>query len=281
MTEWFHRLRGVALLCAFVAVFLYVLSYNFRGPGVMDPVQGAVVSVVAPVADALKRAGEAVSGVFSQYAALREAGSENERLRADVARLSRELNDYREAHMENQRLRRLLDFRDTARAETVAARVVLHDPTGWFQTLMVDKGKKDGIGPDMPVVTDEGVIGRTTEVSDHYTRLILVTDPESAVDALIQRNRVRGILGGKDAGNCVLKYVRGNLDVQPGDVVVTSGKDGIFPKGLRLGVVRGVFKDPVNLFQRIEVEPAVRLGAIEEALVLKRTPLTFENPVVE
>ena len=135
---------------------------------------------------------------------------------------------------------------------------------------MVDKGFRDNIAPDMAVVNDEGVVGRVLDVSDRFSRVLLITDPGSSVDAIIQRNRVRGVMSGKDANGCVLKYVRGNVDVQVGDLVISSGKDGIFPKGLRLGVIQGVFKDPVDLFQKIEVKPLVRLSALEEALIIKR-----------
>ncbi len=99
---------------------------------------------------------------------------------------------------------------------------------------------------------------------------MLITDQGSAVDAIDQRNRVRGILCGKDANGCLLKYIRGNLDIKEGDLVITSGKDGVYPKGLRLGVVLAVYKDPVDLFQKIEVKPIVRLSALEEVLIIKR-----------
>ncbi|MFP5214123.1 MAG: rod shape-determining protein MreC, partial [Acidobacteriota bacterium] len=163
-----------------------------------------------------------------------------------------------------------LDFKGGFQAETVAAQVVVHDMTGWFQTLIIDKGIQDKIAPDMPVVNDEGVVGRILDVSDRHSRTLLITDPGSSVDCIIQRNRVRGILAGKDANSCILKYIRGNVDVQVGDLVITSGKDGLFPKGLRLGVVQGIIKDPVDLFQKIEVKPLVRLSALEELLIIKR-----------
>ena len=164
-----------------------------------------------------------------------------------------------------------MDFKTSTMVETIPAQVIVHDLTGWFQTLMVDKGFRDEIAPDMPVVNDEGVIGRVLDVSDRYSRVLLITDQGSDVDAIDQRNRVRGILCGKDANGCLLKYIRGNLDIKEGDLVITSGKDGIYPKGLRLGVVHAVYKDPVDLFQKIDVKPLVRLGALEEVLIIKRS----------
>jgi rod shape-determining protein MreC len=205
---------------------------------------------------------------INKYVVLSHLQQENEELKSKLTLLQQQITDYHEAYIENLRLRRLLDFKNTLPAETIATRVVLHAPTGWFDTLVIDKGNKDGVEPDMALVNDEGIVGRVLNVSDRFSHVLLITDPESSVDALIQRNRVRGILKGKDLNTCVLSYVRSNLDVQSGDLVVTSGKDGIFPKGLRLGIVQKVHENPVNLFLDIEVKPLVRLGTLEEALLL-------------
>ena len=236
----------------------------------MDMLQRMVVESVLPLFKAVGKASSFAEDLIKEYVLLRQLRSENESLRDQLGSLEQRLIDYQEAYLENQRLRRLLDFKLTIQAETIPAQVVLHDLTGWFQTLMVDKGFRDQIAPDMAVVNDEGVVGRVLDVSDSYARILLVTDPGSSIDAIIQRNRVRGIVTGKDANTCVLKYVRGNLDVQVGDLITTSGKDGVFPKGLRLGTVTGVYKDPLDLFQRIDIKPLVRLSALEELLIIKR-----------
>lgn len=236
----------------------------------MDYLQRGVLDVVAPISKSFQLTVQGVKGIYEEYLALRKTREANAHLRQEIARLQTQLTEFHEAYLENQRLRRLLDFKNAVKAEAIPAQVVVHDPSGWFQTLIVDKGALDGVGADMPVVNDEGVVGRVMDVSEHYARVVLITDPASAIDGMIERNRMRGVLAGKDASSCLLKYVRGNFDVQIGDLIITSGKDGIFPKGLRLGRVKGVRKDPVALFQIIEVEPAVRLGALEEVLISKR-----------
>lgn len=263
-------LRSGVLILAFLGAFLYIFSLNFRLPDRMDFIQRFVVETVGPIVKQVGGVSSSLEDLVKEYVWLRNAREENEQLRQDLARLEQKITDYHEAYVENLRLRRLLDFKSTLQAETVATQVVMHDLTGWFQTIIVDKGTADGIAPDMPVLNDEGVVGRTLDVSTHYSRVLLVTDPLSSVDAIIQRNRVRGILGGKDANTCVLKYVRGNVDVQMGDLVLSSGKDGVYPKGIRLGTVQAIFKDPVDLFQRIEIKPQVRLSALEEVLIVKR-----------
>jgi len=240
----------------------------------MDIFQRTVVESIGPVVQSLGHVTSSLENLVKEYVWLKNLRRENEILQDQVNQLQQKVTEYKEAYVENLRLRRLLDFKNTLQAKAIPAQVVLHDLTGWFQTLIVDKGFKDGIGPDMAVVNDEGVVGRILDVSDRYSRVLLITDPGSSVDAVIQRNRVRGILSGKDSNGCILKYVRGNLDVEVGDLIITSGKDGIFAKGLRLGVVQGIFKDPVDLFQKIEVKPLVRLSALEEVLIIKR-----ETPV--
>ncbi len=267
---WLRRLRGALLILVFISVFLYIFSLNFRTPNRMDYLQRSVVETVSPPVQFFGRIASFLENFFKDYIVLKDLRRENEELKGEVGRLESKITTYHEAYVENLRLRRLLDFKSSLKAETVAAQVIMHDLTGWFQTLMIDKGFKDGIAPDMPVVNDEGVIGRILDVSDRNCRVLLITDPGSSVDAIVQRNRVRGILSGKDANGCMLKYVRGNLDIQAGDLVISSGKDGIYPKGLRLGVIQAAYKDPVDLFQKIEVKPLVRLSALEEVLIIKK-----------
>ena len=267
---WLRRLRGALLILVFVSVFLYIFSLNFRTHNKMDVFQRSVTETVSPPIQLFGRVFSTLEEFFKDYIWLKKLRGENETLKRQIAELEGKLTSYQEAYVENQRLRRLLDFKTAIQADTVPAQVIMHDLTGWFQTLMVDKGFVDGIAPDMPVVNDEGVIGRILDVSDRHCRVLLITDQGSSVDAIDQRNRVRGILCGKDANGCLLKYIRGNLDIKEGDLVITSGKDGIYPKGLRLGVIQAAYKDPVDLFQKIDVKPMVRLSALEEVLIIKR-----------
>ena len=267
---WLRRMRGALLILVFISVFLYIFSLNFRTPNKMDVLQRSVTETVSPPIQLFGRLFSSLEQFFKEYIWLKNLRGENESLKREIAELQSRVTSYQEAYVENQRLRRLLDFKTSTMAETIPAQVIVHDLTGWFQTLMVDKGFRDGIASDMPVVNDEGVIGHVLDVSDRYSRVLLITDQGSAVDAIDQRNRVRGILCGKDANGCLLKYIRGNLDIKEGDLVITSGKDGIYPKGLRLGVVHAIYKDPVDLFQKIDVKPLVRLSALEEVLIIKR-----------
>ena len=281
MSFRFRYIRGAVIAILIFGIFFYIFSLNFRPVGHMDFLQRAAVETLSPIVKGVRMLSDGIDGFFEKYLWLLRVQEDNEQLKSRVARLEQEVTNYHEAYLENLRLRRFLDFQNTIQTETFSAQVVLHDLTGMFQTLMVDRGFQGGLEPDMPVINDEGVVGRIMDVSDHFSRILLLTDPESSVDAVIQRNRVRGILSGKDSGGCILKYVRSNLDIQQGDLVITSGKDGIFPKGLRLGTVQGIFKDPVDLFQRVEVKPMVHVNALEELLILKRETNLPKNWLVE
>lgn len=267
---WLRRLRGSLLVLVFISAFLYIFSLNFKTPNKMDHLQCIVTEVASPPLQLVGRVFASFEGFFKNYILLTNLHTENESLKTRIARLQSQLISYQEAYVENQRLRRLLDFKKSTGYQTIAAQVVVHDLTGWFQTLIVDKGSSDGVAADMPVVNEEGVIGRILDVSSHYSRVLLITDQGSAVDTIDVRNRVRGILCGKDINGCVLKYVSANLDIEEGDLMITSGKDGVFPKGLSLGIVHSVYKDPASMFQRIDVKPLVQLSTLEEVLIIKR-----------
>ncbi len=269
MIDWWRRLRGPLLMFVLLVVIFHVVTMNFRKPARVGMLQQAVLETLGPVMGFVHFCSRSIDDTIGHYLLLRHVKQENEQLRKKLHELQNKLTAYHEAFLENQRLRRLLDFQNTVGMRAVPAQVVVHDPSGWFQSVIVDKGEAEGVQPDMAVVNEEGVVGRVVDVSRHYSRVILITDPASAIDALVQRNRVRGILTGRDEKICQLRYVRSNLDVRTGDLVISSGKDGVFPKGLRLGIVREIVKDPVDLFQNIAVQPIVNPNSIEEVLIVQ------------
>ncbi len=268
MRNKLRPLKGAFFIFFLVVFSLYVFSLNYKEKK-LDLVQKVVLTIVTPVMSAWTFTVNSIDNVVDQYIYLVNAKKENRLLKKRLAELEQELVNYREAYLENQRLRRLLEFKDHLKYDTIAARVILHDISGWFQTVLIDKGSSEGIEVDMPVVSYNAVVGRVFTVGSHYSRVVLITDPASAIDVLVQRSRVRGILVGKDLDSCRIKYVKNNVDVRPGDLVITSGKDGVFPRGLRVGVIKATFKDPVGLFQKVDVEPLLDLKDLEEVLVIK------------
>ncbi|HDK43924.1 MAG TPA: rod shape-determining protein MreC [Desulfobacteraceae bacterium] len=151
----------------------------------------------------------------------------------------------------------------------VSAQVIGKDPSLWFRTVVIDRGTSDGVMKGMPVVTDSGIVGQIFSVSPNYAKVLLAIAPSSALDVLLQKSRVRGILKGTGSLTCKLDYVLKTVDVEKGDYIVTAGYGGIFPTGLPVGVVTKVVKKPRGMFQEIEVSPAVDFLTLENVQILE------------
>ncbi len=167
----------------------------------------------------------------------------------------------------NRRLKRLLALQRRLPTAAIAAQVTARDASVWFQSLTLDKGESDGVRPGMPVMAPEGAVGVIASASAHASRVLLLTDPNSGIDVLVQRSRVRGIVSGILDEGTVLKYVKRSEDVRVGDFVVASGMDGVFPKGLPVGRVTRVSRKDRGLFLYAEVAPVANADRLEEVVV--------------
>ncbi|OQX24085.1 MAG: rod shape-determining protein MreC [Desulfobacteraceae bacterium IS3] len=190
-------------------------------------------------------------------------------------------NRCKEIELSNFRLRSLLNFRRTVDVRVLAAEVISKDPSPWFKSIVIDKGKADGLAKGMPVVVPQGIVGLIADVSYRYSTVLLIVDQNSAVDSLIQRTRARGILKG-DGTACLFKYVLRKHDIKEGDTVISSGLDGVFPKGLVLGRVMEIIRSNSGIFQEVSVIPSVDFENLEELLVVVNVPRYTEkyDPVV-
>ena len=264
-----------------ILIFLLALSLisaNLHSRENMSFFESLVVGVTSPVQKAVWGVIGGISSIWRGYFYLVGLEKENQALKRELQELKLQVNRYREADLANQRLRALLNFKKSIATPLLPAQLVAFDPSGWFQTILIDKGRDDGVVRDMAVVSAEGLVGRVIGVSNHHAKVLLILDGNSAVDAYVQRSRARGVLVGLGLELCVLKYVQRNEDVQVGDQVISSGMGGVFPKGLLVGTVQEVVRGSSGLFQRVEVEPAVNFGRLEEVLVVIQSPP--EEPAV-
>ncbi len=234
------------------------------------------LEMMAPLQRTTVAVGRGVEGTWRGAVELWNARAENAALRARARSLEQDLGRLAEVELENGRLRRLLAFRESLQGDVLTARVVGHDATGLARTLLIDRGDSDGVAKGAAVLVPEGIVGQVFLVSGNAARILLVSDHNSGVDALVQRSRARGIVQGTVDGGCGLKYVKRTEDVQVGDAVVTSGADGIFPKGLPIGRVTSIDKRGRGLFQSAEVQPRVDFEQLEEVLVTRGAVTAIE-----
>jgi rod shape-determining protein MreC len=269
----FFRKNQILLTCAFcVFLSLYILTAAARGHLKQDPVGPILLWLMRPIQIGAEAASVWIKDIEQMYATMGGFRTENQRLRRRIQELEVEKNSLLEAGATNRRLQQLLDFRARLPAGSVTASIIGNSASSWFQTCLLDKGSADGVKKGMAVVTPLGIVGQVVSETAHTAKVLLITDPNSGVDALVQRTRVRGIVSGSLENVTIMKYVKRSEDIQEGDRLITSGVDGVFPKGLMVGTATKVRKQNLGLFQYVEVAPAVSSSRTEEVLVVSIEP---------
>jgi rod shape-determining protein MreC len=227
------------------------------------------VGAVTPLEKALNWVQTSTSGVWHNYFYLRGVRAENrqlkqeiERMRLDQVRISQDADQAR-------RLQALLGFKEQFISQTMAAQVIGSSGSELSRSVYIDKGSRDGLKPDMAVITKDGIVGKVLRVYRSTSLVLLIDDQTSGVGSILDKARLQGILRGTPSGQVVLEKVMSDENVPVGEQVLTSGGDGIFPKGLPVGTVTGVSQGS-DLFLNIRVRPAADLGRLEEILVVTK-----------
>lgn len=267
MLELFRKYRAHLLAGCLILAALLFYSANLRRKNHTTLFEKVVIQVAAPLLNGLNSTYRSIDNVWSRYLWLIETERLNQTLRTENRRLQGELSDMQEVRLANERLRKLLDFRQQTGLNGVAARIVAIDASSWFRTVLIDKGYQHGLREGLPVVVAEGAVGRVVKCTPHQSRVLLITDASSTAAALVQRSRTRAICRGQ-GDYLTLEFALRRDDVSIGDHIVTSGTGGIFPKGLILGRVSAVDRGSYGLFQNVTVIPEVDFTRLEEVLVL-------------
>ncbi len=247
---------------------LFLLSSNSDLGPTWNPAEQVVIEITAPFQKLIKQTTKSTEELWLNYFRLVDVHHENTQLKNEIHVLKMANSRYRELLATQERLEELLQFKQTINRPVLAAQVIGLDPTGWFKSVIIDKGKWAGLRLDMPVVNAFGVVGRVVSVSSNYAKVLLIIDQNSAVDCLVQRSRDRGMLKGLMSEICKLDYVAKSNDITMGDIVVTSGLGGVFPKGLPVGRILDVKEISGELFKDIKIRTAVDFSKLEEVLVI-------------
>jgi rod shape-determining protein MreC len=208
---------------------------------------------------------------WSGYVGLRNVQTENDELKRQLAQAQIALQEQRARADRSRGLEQLLELRDRSALSTTAAEIIAAAASPEFRTVTIDKGTADGLRPDMAVIAPAGVVGRIVVPSARAAKGQLLIDRNAAAGALVERSRAQGVVLGDENQRLRLDYVSEAADIQTGDVVVTSGIDGIYPKGFIIGQVESVEKNGVT-FRRISIKPAVDFSSLEEVLVVLTPP---------
>jgi rod shape-determining protein MreC len=263
-----------------ILLLLLMLSWiMFEGAGETNPIRDAFSRVLSPVQFAIGRVSRPMLRSLDHLGRLTAVETENDQLRRENAELRAEVIALREAQIENENLRHQLNFKSAVpHFKLLSAEVIGRDPNNLLQYILIDRGRLDGLEPGMPVLTAEGLVGRVSQVSAASAKVMLITDPSSSVTALIQSSRATGVVQGYSSHELVMRYIPQLAEVAPGDVVLTSGLGGNFPKRLPIGQVVEVSYQDVHMFREARVIPAANLSDLEMIMVLLSfTPLDIDE----
>lgn len=259
------RILCVILLALINTVFLTISAKHPRGFTLVDRV---VMAGIVPFQEGATRGIHFCQRVWNQYFYLVGVRQECDRLERVLAKAEMERSRYIESELACKRLGELLNVKSEIPHRLLSAQVVGLDPSGWSRTIVINRGSRDGIGKGMAVIAAGGLVGHVIKDFDWSAQVLLVIDRSSAVDALVQRSRFRGIVEGETDEACRFKFVVRKADVEIGDTVITSGLDGLFPKGLPVGAVQHIARPMSGLFQEVKVRPFVNFSKLEEVLVI-------------
>lgn len=238
--------------------------------GYLQPVENAIFTILAPLQYSFHWVSVRIANGVQTLRNLQTLQERIQKLQDTVDRLMIENVRLREAEIERTILREQLQFKlANPIYELVAAEVIGRDPSNLLHYITIDRGANDGIAVGMPVVTARGLVGRVTVVYPHSARVMLLTDPASSVNALIQSSRATGVVQGQGPRGLVMRYIEQSEEVQVGDIVLTSGLGGNFPKRLVIGQVTAVKRNDVEMFQEVQVQSAVQFDRLEIVLVIQ------------
>jgi rod shape-determining protein MreC len=280
MESFYSRYKNVLVLVTVLLVQTIALAIQVKRPVEAGAPDGAsvtvlrywIVSVVAPFERFFHGLGRGVRGGWSNYVDLLHTRQQNRELQGEIARLRLEQAAFAEDAMQGQRLQTLLGFQEHYVAKTVAAQVIGGSGTDASRILYIDKGSKDGLKPDQAVITPDGIVGKIRDVFPSTSQVLLINDQASGAGVLLATTRIRGILKGSVAGQIQITNLTADSRIKPGEQVLTSGGDQVYPRGLKVGTIESIAPDldhqPYTL---IRVQPAANLFQLEEVLVITGT----------
>ena len=249
-----------------------LMVFNARVEGGERVIKVWALTVADFVQSPVTSISSAVTNYFTSFAELRSAQDENTQLKERVQELEVELKGRSDLESENERLRQLLDLKEKSKYRVLSARIIGRDPSAWFNSAVINRGSLDGVALNMPVVTDGGLVGRVTAVGPLTAQVDLITHDKSGLGAVIGEignSNALGVVSGTGKTDVIeMRYVSGSIEVQPGQVVFTTGQDGIYPDGLKVGEIVEVISGSATVPHRIFIRPAAGLGSMQEVGIL-------------
>lgn len=254
------------LIVAVLAIYgISQKRFNLAEPTLFHTI---VTEIIAPVQEGIASSKKNVSSLWENYLMIVDTSKENTVLKKQISRLESDLTTMEEIRKENLRLKQLLNFSEGMSPQRVLAQVVGWDSANEFKVIRLNKGSAQGIKVMSPVITDHGLVGYVYRVTENYSDVLTILDQNNRVDVVVERTRTHGIVEGVFNFKCALKYIMRNEPVEVGDKLITAGVGGIYPKGIKVGMITDISRENFGMTLSLEVIPSVDFDKLEEVLVL-------------
>ncbi len=233
-------------------------------------IKGGLSIAIGPALKVIGKPVDGIRGALNAYINLIDTKKENDELKAQLDKLRVENQKLQELDRENKRFKTLLGFMETKPNTLIAANVIGEDLKNWFRSIIIDKGRSQGVREKMPVITPKGIVGQAVEIDQWHSKVMIINDTNSSVDVNIDGKNTRGLLEGTGQNILKLNYVIKNDAIEIGDRLLTSGKDDIFPKGIPVGIVMTVDRSKAGIFADVDVMPYNDFKQLDEVLIIKK-----------
>jgi len=270
MIKYLKQYRFYIILFLFLLIPIIAIDTSTRAPRNFWPHDRVIISLTAPIQAVISWGLDQVVSGFQNYIFLLQTRQDNLTLTDENRKLLNTIAGLRETEQENIRLRKLLNFQEQFTLESVVARVIARDISTEFRAIRINRGESSGIQKNMPVMTNEGIVGKVLRTTANSADVVTIMDLLSAVDAIDERSRARGVIEGYTDDTCLFRYVLRTDDIQVNDILITGGIGGIFPKGIPVALVSKVNRKPFGISQDVEVKPIVDFTKLEEVLVVTK-----------
>ncbi len=280
MAESHNRIRLALVVSVLIGVATVNMVVDRRalrdGTRDLPAWAGPILDLTIKVQRAVAFPAEMLQDAWSRYVTLVGVNEQNQVLQLEIAHLSEENLQLREALVAGGRLERIAEMRDDFEVPMLPAELVGSDVSPYFHSVLLDRGRSDGVRSGMPVISESGLVGLVVATSSQASKTLLLLDRLIAIDGTVQRSRARGIVRGRGDDPPLFEFVARGGDIEPGDLLITSGLDGVYPKGLLIGTVTDVEEPGARLLRTARLEPAVDFGRLEQAFVMLRRGPTME-----
>lgn len=246
------------------------MTIDYHGKMYLKWLESIVLRVFSPFNHGISLVTANVKNYVGTIAKFRRMEEENKELREKIEITLQENAILKEKLIAYDRLKKLLELKESFSYEMIPSLVISREPGNWFNSVIIDRGRADGVKENMAVATYYGLVGRVVSVDSHTAKVLLILDQRSAVGGMIQRSRDIGVVKGSESNYCYMEYLSHDADIKINDIVITSGLGSIFPKGIKIGRVVGVEKEKHALFQDVLIRPEVDFTKLEEVFVVKK-----------